>query len=150
MSLRLVKLYPEQVARHWEFLSPLIEAALPPISSNGTDRMLSIFESILAGNLDVVQFFQLNEDSSVAARAFAVVAEISNIDGTGKQLLVYSIYSFDNVTKAEIVEGLKLLTNYAKGQGCDALTAYTNLPGLIAYFRRIGGSSDYSFIRLEV
>jgi hypothetical protein len=150
MNLRLVRLYPEQVARYWDFLSPLIEVSLPPITSNREDRMLKVLESILSGNMDVVQFFYVDEEGNVTARAFAVVAAIATIDGTGKQLLVYSIYGYESITRSEIVQGLKLLVDYAKGQGCDALTAYTNLSGLVEYFKRIGGSSSYTFIRLEV
>jgi hypothetical protein len=112
--------------------------------------MLKVLESILSGNMDVVQFFYVDEEGNVTARAFAVVAAIATIDGTGKQLLVYSIYGYESITRSEIVQGLKLLVDYAKGQGCDALTAYTNLSGLVEYFKRIGGSSSYTFIRLEV
>lgn len=149
MSLRLIKFYPEQVASYWHFLSPIIESTLPPISSGGVDRMQKVLEAILAGNLEVLQFCDMS-DGNVTVKGFVVVAEINNIDCTGKQLLIYSIYSYESVSKADIVDGLRLLKEYAKSRGCDAITAYTNLESLVKYVKRVGGSTTFTFLRLEV
>jgi hypothetical protein len=49
-----------------------------------------------------------------------------------------------------IYEGLELLKKYAKSVGCSTLTAYTNVEGLKAFFKNIGGNSSYTYLRLEI
>lgn len=149
MSLRLLKLLPEQVTKYWELLSPMIESTLLPIVGEDVGRMNSILGSILSGNMDVVQFFDLVDDE-VTVKGFAVVSVIISVDWTEKQLLVYSIYGYETVGKRSIIEGLKLLIEYAAGEECSSLVAYTNLRGLIEYTKRLGGNADYTFIKLGV
>jgi hypothetical protein len=103
----------------------------------------------MSGNMDLLQFYDI-EDEKVNVRGFAVVSDMITVDWTEKQLLVYSVYGYENLSKRIIVDGFKLLMEYAAGQGCSSLVAYTNLDGLVRYVKRLGGSADYTFIRMEV
>jgi hypothetical protein len=149
MSLRLLKLLPDQVAKYWELLSPMVESTLPPIVGKDVGRMNSILESIMSGNMDMLQFYDIEEDK-VSVKGFAVVSDMITVDWTEKQLLVYSVYGYENLSKRIIVDGFQLLMEYAAGQGCSSLVAYTNLDGLVKYVKRLGGSADYTFIRMGV
>lgn len=149
MKLRMVKLYPEQVARHWDLLCPLIESTLPPVTTPGNKRSIKILEGLLSGVLIMHQFYHQLEDS-VKALAFIITIASNSVDGTGKDLFIYSVYGYEAVSLKDIFEALDLIKAYAKGEGCNAITALTDVPQLKDYIKRAGGSTEYTFIRLEV
>lgn len=65
--LRMLKFYPDQVARHWEKIGYAIEQALPPIadSRKSESRMNEILESILAGKLEVHVFVVYEDECPI-------------------------------------------------------------------------------------
>jgi hypothetical protein len=77
-------------------------------------------------------------------------AVILPVDSNNKELLVYSLYGSRQMGRKLIYEGLELLKKYAKSVGCSTLTAYTNVEGLKAFFKNIGGNSSYTYLRLEI
>lgn len=149
--LRMLKFYPEQVVRHWEKISFAIESALPPIadSRKTDDRMNGILESILAGKLEV-HVFAAYEDQAPIVYGITVTAIIQPVDNNRKELLIYSLFASKQLSKDIIMEGLELFKKYAKGQNCSAISGYTNIEGLKALIAKVGGSSSFSYVRLEV
>jgi len=148
MNLHLLKLFPAQVAKYWNELGPMVEQTLPP-SANG-NRMANILQAILSGRLEMLQYYDQDEDGKARIIGLAVVGVVSNLDYTSNDLLIYAVYAYGQSSRQEVVDGFQLLVNYARGVGCNAVTAYTNLPGLVKYIKRLGGQADYTFLRLEV
>ena len=148
MNLHLLKLFPAQVAKYWHELGPMVELALPP-SANG-NRMASILQAILSGRLEMLQYYDQNESGEAKIIGLAVVGAVENLDYTSRDMLIFAVYAYGPVSRSEVIGGFRLLVDYAKGIGCDAVTAYTNLPGLVRYIKSLGGQTDYTFVRLEV
>ena len=149
--LRMLKFFPDQVARHWGQIGYWIEQALPPIldSRKSSDRMNNILESILVGRMDV-HLFLVYEDEKPIIYAAITTAIISPVDGGDKELYVYSLYGSRQISKQILYEGLELIKKYAKSVGCSTITAYTNAEGLKALFKSIGGNSSFTYLRLEI
>lgn len=142
--LRLIKMYPDQVAKEWDKIGPAIEIALPPIS-DGVDRMNRVLESILSG---VIQVHMFVDDQKV--RGIVSTSIMNSIDGAEKQLLIYSLYGHKGITIDELREGFELLRELARGEECSHVVAYTSLDGLKNYVKRLGGDASQTFLRLEV
>lgn len=143
--LRMIRLYPEQVARQWEIIEPAIEAALPPITTNSLDRMNRVFESILSGRLNTYMF--VNETK---VKGVVTVSVLDSVDSVEKQLLIYSLFGYKGVTIDELNQGFDLIADLARGLGCASIVAYTSLDPLREYVKRIGGDASLTFLRLEV
>lgn len=151
MNLHLLKMFPDQIAKYWYELCPMVEESLPPMTdSNADNRMTGVLQALLAGRLEMFQFYDQNENEEAKIIGLAILSVVENIDYTSKDLLIYSVYAYGPTSRAEVVGGFKLIAEYAKGIGCTAVTAYTTLPGLIRYIKSLGGSTDYTFLRLEV
>ena len=148
MNLHLLKLFPAQVAKYWNELGPMVEQTLPP-SANGS-RMTNVLQAILSGRLEMLQYYDQSESGEARIIGLAVVGIVDNIDYSSKDMLIYAVYAYGQSSKQEVVDGFRLLVDYARGIGCDAVIAYTNLPGLVKYIKRLGGQADYTFLRLEV
>jgi len=149
--LRMLKFYPDQVVRHWEKIGYAIEQALPPIvdSRKTEDRMNRILESILAGKLEV-HVFVTYKDEHPTVYGIASTAITYSVDNNNKELLIYSIYASRSLSRDIIFEGLELFRKYAKSQDCTAISAYSNVEGIKNFFTTVGGSSSFTYLRLEV
>lgn len=149
--LRMLKFYPDQVVRHWEKIGYAIENSLPPVvdSRKKEDRMNGILESILTGKLEV-HVFVVYKDECPIVYAIATIAFIYPVDSNDKELLLYSVYASRSLTREIIFEGIELFKKYAKGQNCVAVSAYTNNAAIKKFFASIGGSSSFTYLRLEV
>lgn len=142
-------MYPEQVAKEWDTISPTIEVALPPITDHhvgyGIDRMNKVLESILCGRLEVYLF--VNEEKVVGVVS---TSELNTVDDTEKQLLIYSLYGHKGLGIEDLKEGFELLRELAKGKACSHITAYTAVEGLKRYVMKLGGDASHTFLKLEV
>lgn len=149
--LRMLKFYPDQVVRHWSKIGYAIEQALPPIvdSRMSSNRMNKILESILAGKIEV-HVFVVYEDEHPIVYGIMSVAVTNAVDNDNKELLVYSIYAMKSPDRELIFEALELIKKYAKSQNCVAISGYTNVEGFKRLFERVGGSSSFTYLRLEV
>lgn len=150
MKLHMVKLYPEQIAKHWDLLCPLIESTLPPISTPGNERSVKILEGLLSCTMIMHQFYHQEEDGSVEVLAFMITIASSSVDGTGRDLFIYSVYGYEALSLETLFEGLALIKVYAKSEECNAVTGLTDVLQLIKAVERIGGSARYTLVRWEV
>lgn len=149
--LRMLKFYPDQIARHWGKIGYAIERALPPIvdSRMSNDRMNKILESILAGKIEV-HVFVIYEDEHPIVYGIMSTALTNAVDSDNKELLIYSAYASKSLSRELIFEALELVRKYAKSQGCVAISGYTNIEGVKRLFEIMGGSSSFTYLRLEV
>lgn len=150
MKLRMVKLYPEQVAKHWDLLSPLVESTLPPVTTPGNRRSLKILEGLLSSAMTMHQFYHQEEDGSVSVLGFMITIASGSVDGTGRDLFIYSAYGYEALSLETVFDALALIKLYAEGESCNAITGLTNVPQLIEFTKRAGGSADYTLLRWEV
>jgi len=149
--LRMLKFYPDQVARYWDKIGNAIEQALPPIADSRKveSRMNGILESILAGKIEV-HVFVVYEDERPIVYGIASTAILNAADSDNKELLIYSVYASRSLSRDIIFGALELFKKYAKSQGCIAISAYTNVEGLKNLFTAVGGNSSFTYLRLEV
>lgn len=148
--LLLTKLYPEQIARQWGAISPAIEAALPPITvpadAYTMSRMNRVFMAILAGRLHVYVF---HTDEAVI-KGIASFNVIDPIDGSGKQLFIYSVYGVEGLPSKDLLDGIALIKDLARGLGCVSVVGYTAVDGIKELVARVGGDTSLTFLRMEV
>jgi len=153
MNLRFLKLFPDQVARYWNELGPMIEMSLPPTTSTRAEsRMTNVLQALLSGRLEMFQYYdqKSDDDNSVEILGFTIIAMVDNIDFSSKDMLIYSVFAYQHLTKELIFEAFQLIVRYAKSVGCTAVIAYTMLPNLVKYIKSLGGQTEYTFLRLEV
>lgn len=150
--LRMIKFYPEQVARHWEKIGYAIERALPPImdSRAAESRMNDVLESILAGRLDIFIYIDYDEDEKPTIYATVAVAELTPITGDKKEMLIYALYGHRKVGEKIMFEGFELLRKYAQSRGCAVITSYTNHETMKEYAKGLSGSQSFTYIRFEI
>ena len=139
----LVKMYPEQVAKSWDILSYGIQQTLPPITYQSPKRMEKILESLLSEEL--VLWLGVDDDNKVQGLIVTSIVYEKNSDV--KDLLIYSLYGFNNIPYRMIIEGMDTLKVYANSIGCKRITAYSNVKSIIKLMKKFG-SAEYTYLSI--
>ncbi len=147
----LIQLTAEQVAERWEILKPAIRASLPPISGREDSRMVNILKSAIRGTLQVWAIVP-NDMKEGEDDWLGLLTTVMSIDGISKtrSLLIYSLYSYGELGVADFKEGMKALIKFGKHLGCATVSAYTEVESIKKAIKRIGGSSNMSYLTLKI
>ncbi len=147
----LNKIYPEDVAESWEVFAPLIAKSIPPILGGNVNTMTSILEAIMVETLDCWVLLGRNSDNQ-NMKAFATTHIVEDELTREKSLLIYTLTA---MPKAKIVmedwsDAFETLRKYAHAKGCSYISAFSDLPNVIALAKKVGANVKTTFIRLEV
>lgn len=149
MDYRMLKVVPEKLSRHWDILRVFIERTLPPVL-NSDARMNSVLASLLTDNLELHQFLSIDDEGKWAPLGFVVLSFIRPADGYGKEMLIYSAYSYKNVGRSALLNTWGLMESYAASKGCSAIVAYTNSESVARLVEGFGADTSYRFLRKEI
>jgi len=145
----LTKLTPEQISKFWDVISYAVEESLPPITGEHPDRMNRILSSALSGKVDVWASYNKSEDVNKFEGIVLTQILYDNVSNT-RNLLIYCIYGYSNVDSKSWSEGLETLLKYAKGERCNQIVAYTDLPNIVNLVNRLDGEAKYTFLSFNV
>lgn len=145
----LTRLLPDQISKLWDIIGYAVEQSLPPIAGDHPDKMNRILASALSGKVDVwvsyVREEKVNKFEGIVLTKFIY----DDASGT-KNLLIYCLYGYNEISKESWVFGLKGLVKYAESKGCSQIIAYSEVPYIIDIVNRLGGDSRYRFISFDV
>ena len=144
----LVRLLPDQISKFWPIIKYAIEQSLPPIVGEHPDKMNRILSSALCGQLDVWVSYNKGEDNKIEG---IVVTEFLFDEPSGtKNMLIYCLYGYNEVTDESWLYGISGLAKYAQSRQCNQIVTYTDIPYMIDLAKKIGGEADYTFISFDV
>lgn len=144
----VTKLLPENVTANWDIVKYAIKNSLPPFAVDSPDMLTHILESIISGWLEVWVVYDNTEGISIQAILTTRIVEDS--DSKTKNLLLYSVYIFEQATDSTWDEGYQATVEYAKANGCAKLIGYTHNPLIIRRVEQFGGNAFVRFISISV
>lgn len=145
----LVKLLPDQVARHWDTIKEAVRNSLPPIASEGPDKMNKVLEGLMSGFLTAWAGGEVEMPSPKIKVIGLTHFTIDHVTGT-KNLLIYCLYAFRPVSDEEWVDLYEKLRLYAKGNECHRVVAYTEDSRILEICRNLKGDTRYTFVSLPI
>jgi hypothetical protein len=145
----LTRLEPTQIAAHWPTLKFGIENSLPPVAMEAGDKINKIYLSLLMGESDCwIQHKIVEGATKILGMA---VTRIMTDDNSGtKNLLIYCLYNYRPMEDEDWGENFYIIKKYGKAKGCHRLIAYSNEKRLIYITRKLGGSTEYTFLSLPI
>jgi hypothetical protein len=144
--LLLVRMYPEQIAKHWEILKPTVEIALPPVTPVTMDRMNRVLQSLMAGQLVM---HLVCEEEGRKIRGVITTSTFQTIDMVERQLLVYTAYAHGPATFEDLKEAWDLIKDLAKGHDCTSIVGYTNKDEVLKLVKAFDAET-LTYVRMEV
>lgn len=140
-------LLPEQVSYRWDVLKPAIEAALPPIVGDASERMNEVLLSILNGEKQC--WLSYHQGDKVVPNGVVVTTILDN-EGGAKDLLIYAAYAFKKLDEEVWTEGFEGLKKFAKSNGCNRITAYSSVDRIMEMAVMVGGDVSVRFITMPI
>jgi hypothetical protein len=144
----LTKLLPDQVARFWDVIKYAIEQSLPPIVTDSPEKMNRVLSSCLMGQAEVWASY-VREEEKIKFNGIAITRIIVDDISMTKNLLLYSVYGYEEFNNSTWIEGIKSLAEYAKAMHCSQIIAYSNIEGISTVVKKLGGTSSY-FLSFDI
>ena len=146
----ITQLLPEQIAEHWNVIKYAVENSLPPIAGNEhPDRTNRILSAALAGRISVWASYERVDEYRIKFEGVVLTKILyDDVSGT-KQLLIYSIFGYNQVSKESWNQALVTLSTYAVNKKCSQIIAYTDHEYIKKIAIQLGGTSRH-FISFEV
>lgn len=145
----ITKMLPDQIAKFWPIVKYAIEQSLPPVVGDHPDRMNRILSAALADKVDVWAIYHYDEEKVVFEGVALTKVLYDDVSGT-RNLLLYCLYGYNELSKESWNTGLKALATYAKEKKCSFITAYTEFEGIKAIASKLGADTKYTFISFDV
>ena len=145
----LVKLLPDQISRFWDIIRYAIEQSLPPIVGEHPNKMQNILMSALDGSIDVWASYTRSEKSN-KFEGVVLTEVLFDIPSRTKNLLIYCMYGYEEVSDQSWINGLLTLTKYAASKGCNQVVGYTDNSYIVELVNRLGGEAKSTFISFNV
>jgi len=144
----LVKLRPDQVAEQWDFIWRAIEGALPPMVENKEEIKTTTLRSILIQELEVWVYITYGEETDYIHAVITTMIQGEPVFGN-RDFLIYTMYGIGPVTDEMWHKGFITLLKYAKGLGCDKISAYTKNQRVKSFLHKLGAES-YTYMTLKL
>lgn len=138
-------LEPEKVVIFWDDIKSTLIYNLPPLAKDDGKALNNILESIIGYKTQV--WVLLGEGKLYAV---CITTTLEDPSTKTKNLLIYSLYGYSFVPEELWREGLSSLKAFAQGNGYSQIVAYTKVPTIVSLAKKLGGSTDTTFITLEV
>lgn len=145
----ITRLLPDQISAHWDVIKYGVERSLPPIVTNNDDKMNRILSSLLSGKTQCWLSYERDGERSKLNAVVLTKMLYDEVSGS-KNLLLYSVYGYSQMTQRHWMEGFAFMSKHALAQGCTGLVAYTDVPYLIEMAKQYGAEPNYTFVSFEV
>jgi hypothetical protein len=143
----IIKLLPEEISKGWDFIRYGITSVPSPIADVSAKGLRTILQQLLLGTVQcwaVVEKNGVTNQEQLVGFTLTCVAE-DYVSGN-KFLNIYDTFFVVNPTEHMIEDTFKAITEFAKGNSCSMLTAYTKLPGVLGIAKKLGAETDCRFI----
>ncbi len=121
----LLRLLPEQIAGHWDYIKFGIENSVPRDILRRGDKLNNILESLLSSGMQCWWWVRDVDSDDPKVIAQVITTIYNDACSRTKTLRIYSLFGYENITPAEFVEGQGTLISYGKFMGCEELDAHT-------------------------
>lgn len=120
---------------------------MPPTmrEAEGKDVLNNAYEALLK---DTMHCWVLSEGNTVYAIATTTFTQ-DKCAGV-KSLLVYSLFGFKNIPRNLWKEGIEAIRSFARGKGCDMISAFTSNKRVLQIAEELGGNTEEVLIKFKL
>ena len=142
------KLLPEQISKFWDIIKYAIEQSAPPIIGEVSNRLNNILVAALDGSIEVWASYE-REGEGIKFDGIILTEILFDRPSKTKNLLIYCLYGYGQVSDDSWKRGILALLKYAKSKKCNQVIAYTDVPYMIDMTRYLGGEAKYTFCTFD-
>lgn len=143
----LIKLLPDQIAKHWDTIRFGLIHSLPPMTEPTPEVLQNILRNLLIEKMQCwISFDQAEKD------IYGVILTYVSVDPQSeyRTLIIYSLYVFSTAKRDIWEEGLRGIEEFAKASNCGKLAAYTAVPEIISIGEKLNFQTSYRYITKDM
>lgn len=119
---------------------------MPPSAGEvNLERENNVHQMIVQGDLEVYLFIRSGQILALTS----LMVQYEPVTKT-RNLLIYSLYGFENLPLKDWMEGLTRVRNIALAKKCEYIIAETNNERVKQIVRSFGGDTSWSLVKLGV
>ena len=145
--MRLLRLSPEQVMQHWEYVKECLILALPPYVALDTSSVLRIQEQLLIGSLECWACVSDKNDEFYGILTTQITADEVTLT---KNLLIFTVTLTEEHENDIWKDGYEYLKKYAISKECREIIAYTNQHSVVLLAKQLGGNTEWHLLKFSV
>lgn len=146
----LTKLLPSQISEYWDTIAKAIESSAPPYTYSSQMRLSEVLTAMLADDMHCWIISGSVENGTSNPLGICVTAFLEDYYSKARNLLIYSLWGFENISEEVWLKGLASIKKFAKAKDCRKIIAYSDIPAIIKRIEMLGGDSSIRFISMEV
>lgn len=145
----LVTLSNEEIVQKWEQISPLVACSLPPIVNSNPELMSRFLTATQTG---AIELHVLGTEGQRLSPLALVGTMIFNDGFSGtRNLVIVCLTALEELNKPDIwSKGMDLLKHVARLRNCSAILAYSNVRSIIELVKSLGGSAEFTLLKIGV
>lgn len=139
----LIRLLPEQVNEAWDVIAPAVAETLPPTIAGSYTAIVNVLEAVLAERAVAWIYYK---DGRPAC--FILTTTHRDPIMHSVNLLIYSMFAFEDLSEDDWQHGLDRLKQYAKFIGAEKVIAFSDQPAVIRMLDRMGAETSFTLIEV--
>lgn len=146
--MALLRLQPEQISRHWPLIRWAVQVSMPPTTKETDQFFVKTLMALLAGRMQC--WICIDSVTSSKLKSMVITELITNPLSGEKCLILSSGASFEPVELKDWRKGFLSLVKFAKANRCSSIAAYTVNKDLLDMFKRLGMSTEYTYVVTDI
>ncbi len=149
----LVRLLPDDIGKRWPLIREAILDDLPSRISDGIRDDENAISSLLYALLDGTLHCWLSveyEGGKPEIKAIITTTIVIDAPSGIKNLLMYSITTFQELSRETVMDSYKSLQEFARSMKCFKIISLTDNPENIKLAESMGGKATQTLIEMEV
>lgn len=146
----VLRLLPNQIAKHWDTIKAGIAQALPPMVAYKPGVMGRILRALLAGELQCWVLYEKRDGRNLSIVGVATTQICADPCSGTKNLLIYSLYGHRRFSGDLWKDIIEAASNFARANGCQKMVAYTAHPVVLQAVKRAGWDTQYTYVTYDL
>lgn len=135
----LTKILPDQIASNWDVIGYSVQQSLPSQVEDVEGILSNVLMALLSGNMDCWVISSKDNKIEGIATTQILWDEASRV----KTLLVYSVYSYGNISEQNWNKCLGTIREFAKNRGCHKISAFSGNERLVNLMTKLGADKQF-------
>ncbi len=145
----LVRLLPDDISKRWPLIKEAILEDIPSRIRKDENAISSLLFALLDGSLHCWILVEY-EDKEPEIKAVITTTIVMDAPSGVKNLLMYSVTAFQELSRELVVDSYKSLQEFAKSLKCFKILSFTDNPENIKMAELMGGKATQTLIEMEV
>jgi len=146
----ILKLLPNQIARHWDVLSYAVAQTTVAGFEVTEEYLVDTAAKLISGQMQCWACYERDENKGLRIGAFIFTSIITDALTNTRNLLLAGVFVFDIKGIKVWQKGFSTLKEFGKVNDCRNIVFYTNIPDLVKLAKTFGALTEFTYGTISI